>query len=159
MLSIFVIGSKEQEVFSVPLNPLRYSCPFGGIFSLRSKMEEENRKRNKGGRPPKIEKQEYKLSFNATLSDKQFILAKAQRSGVRLADYLRDIALKGKVRDLPTAEEIQQTRDLTGVANNLNQLTKEAHKQNLAFFVPDLLDLLTKLHKTLEAIDNKSKNG
>lgn len=98
------------------------------------------------------------MSFNATLTEKTLLLAKAQRSGLRLADYLRDIALKGKVRNVATPEEIQQYRELTGIANNINQLTKEAHKQNFAFIVPKLLKSLDELHKTLENIDSKNNN-
>lgn len=119
---------------------------------------EEKKTKGKGGRPPKNQKRENKLSFNATLAEKTLILAKAQRSGLRLADYLRDIALKGKVRNIATPEEIQQYRELTGIANNLNQLTKEAHKQNMAYVLPKLLTTISAINKTLESLDNKNKD-
>lgn len=121
-------------------------------------MEEEKSKKNKGGRPPKKLKRESNLGFFVTVPEKELIKSKAARTGVKVADYLRDIALKGKVRNLATPEEIQQYRELTGIANNINQLTKEAHKQNFAFIVPKLLKSLDELHKTLENIDNKNKN-
>jgi hypothetical protein len=121
-------------------------------------MEEETKPKNKGGRPTKTQKRENKMSFNATLSEKTLILSKAQRSGLRLADYLRDIALKGKVRNVATPEELQQYRELTGIANNLNQLTKEAHKQNMAYVLPKILTAISAINKTLKSLDNKNQD-
>ena len=115
-------------------------------------MEKEQPKaRNKGGRPTKAVKRETKLGFNATAVEYLVIQEKAKRSGLRIADYLRDIAMQGKVRAKPTPEELKLYRDLTGVANNLNQLAKEAHKQNLAVMVPKIL-------RTLEEVTNALKN-
>ncbi len=105
---------------------------------------------NKGGRPTKAVKRESKMGFNATATERLVIQEKAKRSGLRLADYLRQIAMQGKARARPTPEELQLYRDLTGVANNLNQLTKAAHQQNLSVMVPRLL-------KTLEEVTNALK--
>lgn len=119
-------------------------------------MEEKKKERNKGGRPKKSNKRERKFGFYATLSEGAIIDAKAKRSGLRPADYIRDIAVNGKVRTLPTPEEIQWYKDLSGVCNNLNQLTKEAHKQNLAFVVPKLLNSIDEIHKHMKTYDSKS---
>lgn len=112
-------------------------------------MEEKDKTQNKGGRPRKATKRETHLGFYVTATESTLIKAKAQRAGVKVADYLRDLALKGKVRQTHTPEEIQHFRNLTGIANNLNQLTKEAHKQGMAFITPKILKALDELNKTL----------
>ncbi len=148
---------KEQEVFCVPQNPLRYFLPpatAGGIFltDVRKMAIEQPARKHKGGRPRKAVKRESKLGFNATPVERLVIQEKAKRSGLRIADYLRDIAMQGKVRPKPSPEELKLHRDLTGAANNLNQLVKEAHKQNLAVMVPKILRTLEEVTKTLKNI-------
>ena len=97
------------------------------------------------------------MGFNATLVEHAVILEKAKKYGLRPADYLRDLAMKGKPRHMATTEEMQLYRDITGIANNLNQLTKEAHRQNLSALVPKLLRILDETSKTLNVIrDNKN---
>jgi hypothetical protein len=75
-----------------------------------------------------------------------------------LADYLRDIALKGKPRAKLTPEELQLYRDLTGIANNLNQLTKEAHLQRLAVLVPKVMKVLDEASKTMKKIRDDNQD-
>ena len=95
------------------------------------------------------------MGFNASLIERTIIREKAKMNGVKLADYLRDLALKGKVRRRPTIEEIKLFRDLAGVSNNLNQLTREAHRQNLSILIPKLLKTLDELNKLIESYDHK----
>ena len=116
--------------------------------------KEQPARKHKGGRPTKAVKRESKLGFNATAVERLVIQEKAKRSGLRIADYLRDIAMQGKPRTRPTPAELQLHRDLTGIANNLNQLTKEAHKQNLAVLVPRLLRTLEEVTNALKKIQD-----
>jgi hypothetical protein len=120
-------------------------------------MEEKKKPKNKGGRPTKPQKRETHLGFYVTVTEGTLIKAKAQRAGVKVADYLRDLAIKGKVRQSHTPEEVQHFKNLTGIANNLNQLTKEAHKQGMAFITPKILKALDELNKTL-ADDYKNQD-
>lgn len=142
-------------MFFVPQNPLRYFLPFGDFSHFVRKMEEK-KEIKKGGRPPKIIKRESKMGFNATKVERTVIQEKAKKTGLRVADYLRDLALKGKPRQMATAEELKLYRDIAGMANNLNQLTKEAHQQNLPALVPRVLKTLEEINKALKALDNKN---
>ena len=137
--------------------PLRFvplALP-GGFYSHEVRKMEEEKKKNKGGRPAKKLKRDSKMGFNATLVERTVIQAKAKQSGLKAADYLRDLALRGKLRQVPTAEELQLFRDLSGVANNLNQLTKEAHQQNLSALVPKVLRTLDEIHHLIKHLDHK----
>ena len=85
---------------------------------------------------------------------------KAEKAGLNASDYVRQAAKKAQVKAKRklAPEEIQLINDLSGVANNLNQLTKEAHKQNLAMIAPELLKALKKVNNLLEKFDNDNKD-
>jgi len=122
-------------------------------------MEKEKpARKNKGGRPTKTVRRDTKLEFHATAIERLVIQEKAKRSGLRIADYIRDIVMQGKPRTKPTPAEHQLYRDLSGVAKNLNQLTKEAHKQNLAVLVPRLLRTLDEVTNALKQLKDDNKN-
>ena len=122
------------------------------------KENEEKKERNKGGRPLKNLKRESKMGFNATKIERTVIQQKAKNSGLRVADYLRDIAMKGKPRYKPTAEELGLYRDLAGMANNLNQIATEAHRQNLPALVPKTLKLYNEINKLIEILGYKNND-
>jgi hypothetical protein len=155
--TIFVLV-RSKKCFAHAQNPLRYflaPTDVGGIFlSNVRKMEKDHPTPppNRGGRPTKAVRRDTKLEFHATAIERLVIQEKAKRAGLRLADYLRQIAMQGKARARPTPEELQLYRDLTGAANNLNQLTKLAHQQNLSVMVPRLLKTLEEVTKTLKNI-------
>lgn len=121
-------------------------------------MEEEKKQKKKGGRPPKTQEREHHFGFFATPVEQTVIREKAKRAGLRPADYLRDLAMHGKPRPRPSAEELQLYRDLTGMANNLNQLTKEAHQQNLPILVPRVLRILEEVNNALKKIRDDNQD-
>lgn len=101
----------------------------------------------------------YKMGFNATEQERDAIKGKAELSGLKVADYLRDMAMKGKIRKVLTPEQLQVFRDLRGMANNLNQLAKEAHKQDLPSLAALALKTLNEVNKTLKNLnDNKDQD-
>lgn len=64
------------------------------------------------------------LRFRVTEGERQLIETQAQRAGLTLSEYVRRVATGQPVAErLPV--ELRQT--ITGVANNLNQLTRYAH--------------------------------
>lgn len=54
---------------------------------------------------------------------------KASKSGNGITDYIRQMALNGKIISRLNEEERQFVRQLIGVANNINQLTKKGHQE------------------------------
>lgn len=146
---------KQNQLHYVPFfSPLR-----GFYFTTFRKMEDKTKQNKKGGRPPKEIKREFLMGFNATQYEKLVIQEKAKQSGLRIAEYLRQAAMNGKITRRPTAEEIQLYRNLTGLSNNLNQLTKEAHQQGLIQVIPKVLKTLDEVNKLITAInDNQNQD-
>ena len=66
------------------------------------------------------------LRFRVTEGERQLIETQAQRAGLTLSEYVRRVATGQPVAERLPAE-LRQT--ITGVANNLNQLTRYAHLQ------------------------------
>lgn len=117
-------------------------------------MEEKKKERNKGGRPKKEVARTHKMGFNATPLEFDRIKGKAYQAGLKVADYLRDCALRAKPRKTLSEEQRKHYQVLAGLANNLNQLTKEAHKQNLPSLAPILLRTLNEINTTLKQMQH-----
>ena len=56
-------------------------------------------------------------------SGKRKIVETATKSGYSLSEYNRKMILNGKVHSKFTQEELAQLRTISGISNNLNQLT------------------------------------
>ena len=50
---------------------------------------------------------------------------------MKMTTYIRQMAINGKITPRMNEEERQFVRQLVGMANNLNQLTKKAHQEGL----------------------------
>jgi hypothetical protein len=91
-------------------------------------MHEKNR--NKGGRPKKgtAEKLKYKVSFFLQTGNYYALKSDAKAARLSIAEVARR-AVKGR-RIVPrfTPEQAGWMRNLVGMGNNLNQLTKLAHQ-------------------------------
>lgn len=123
-------------------------------------MENKKAERKKGGRPKKADpdKRGSTIGIRFSKSESTLIKLKAEKAGISASDYVRQSAKKSTVNRMPTPEEIQLFKDFTAVSNNLNQLTKEAHKQNLAMIGPSLLKTMSELNRILKEIDNKNQD-
>jgi len=95
-------------------------------------MEQQERiSKNKGGRPVKAVKKSRTLTFKCSGYERMIIQAKAKKAKRTTSEYLREIALTGKIE---TKEKLfpKEVLELTGILNhmaaNLNQL---ARKRNI----------------------------
>lgn len=50
---------------------------------------------------------------------------KAGKLGMKATQYAQEIALKGGIKSRFTLEELDKMRKLSGMANNLNQITRK----------------------------------
>ena len=123
-------------------------------------MEEQAEYKTKGGRPAaqENEKLEHRISVRFSKSDQVKLKLKAKKANMKTSDYIRQAAINGTIKRPPSPEEVKFYRDLSGMANNLNQLTKEAHQQKLSAIAPLILTELNKIHKILSDLDNKNEN-
>ncbi len=86
-----------------------------------------------------------KIELRLTGDEKIVIEAKAKKAGVSVSEYMRQVALGIEITQVLTEE---QHRTIVGVANNLNQLTRFAHKGKVNISrINQILEELTKALK------------
>ena len=64
---------------------------------------------------------------------------------MKATQYAREMALKGRVKSRFTIEELDLMRKLSGIANNLNQITKLAHQRGLYMVTEVLIEIIDKI--------------
>ena len=89
--------------------------------------------RNKNGRPTKggAEKKSYKISLKMATEEYFSLKSKARLAGITLSEYVRQAIEKSEVKQRLSPEHLGYIRQLSGMANNINQI---AHKANTAGF-------------------------
>ena len=85
--------------------------------------------KQKNGRPKKVVKKEIIRSIRFSKTEYFIVKQHASRSGLKITVYIRQMALQGKIISRLSEEERQFVRQLIGIANNLNQLTKMGHQE------------------------------
>ena len=87
-------------------------------------------KKNKGGRPKKglSEKLKYPVRFKLCTKDYYDLKSKASAAGMKIPEFAREATINGKIRPRLTPEDAEHIRQLSGMANNLNQLARQANK-------------------------------
>lgn len=81
------------------------------------------------GRPPKADDKLTKsVNLKLTAADYKIIQKKAAKVGLTVTQYVREMTLNGGVKSRFTVEELNLMRQLSGEANNLNQLAKRANQ-------------------------------
>ncbi|MFD2144327.1 MobC family plasmid mobilization relaxosome protein [Mucilaginibacter antarcticus] len=83
---------------------------------------------------------------------KKEIEAKAEKAGLNPSEWFRIAAKKAKVVPRLSAEETRYLRMLSGMANNLNQLTKLAHSKGLQYMAQACIMLLEKVALIIEKL-------
>jgi hypothetical protein len=104
-----------------------HACAFEKLED-DSKMEQpEKTFRNKGGRPLKAVTKNKTMTFKCSGYERIIIQAKAKKTKRTTSEYLREIALTGKIetkeKHLPK-EVLDLTGTLNHMAANLNQIAK-----------------------------------
>jgi len=94
-------------------------------------MESVRERTKRAGRPAKAVKKEIRACIRFTRSEYFIVKEKAASSGMKTSAYLRQLAIYNNVNPRLTEEDRQAVRQLIGIANNVNQLTKLCHQEGL----------------------------
>ena len=94
-------------------------------------ISEESNIKHRNGRPKKTVKKEIIKSIRFSKAEYYIIKQKASRAGTKITFYIRQMAVEGKIISRLNDEERLFVRQLIGMANNLNQLTKKGHQEGL----------------------------
>ncbi len=107
---------------------------------------------SKGGRPLKAVKRENDIRVRLTQTEHFLISEKAKKAGMTISEWFRRSAVKGKVLVRVSTEDLKVLRTLSGMANNLNQLTKLAHQQGFLVVQRKCRELLSDIDDTLKKL-------
>ncbi|MDO6389563.1 plasmid mobilization relaxosome protein MobC [Pontibacter sp. BT731] len=128
-------------------------------------MEKETAQRQqchegkKGGRPLKRVKRSHILVVRVTDTERLLIAGKAREAGLSVSAWFRAAAKKAVVVARLRPEEAASLRMLAGLSNNLNQLTRLAHRQGLLSLQGSCRQLLYDIHHILQQLGRDDRKG
>ena len=118
-------------------------------------------KDKKGGRPKlsPAEKLKYRIAVNLCTKDYYALKAKASQAGMTCAEVAR-LAITGcQIRQRLTPEQMDYIRKLSGIGNNLNQITRKANVEGYTNIRSEYLYLADKIDNIINTMENDSKNS
>ncbi|WDF69597.1 plasmid mobilization relaxosome protein MobC [Sphingobacterium oryzagri] len=108
--------------------------------------------KQKRGRPKKAITRSISLVVRITPIERMLIEGKAKNAGLQISDWFRQSAKTSVIRPRLSKEEAGFLRMMSGIANNLNQLTKLAHKSGLVSLSVDLRRSIREIGNLMERI-------
>ena len=123
---------------------------------------ETNSQRHKGGRPalPKARRRSKSVTVKFSKIDYETLRVRCRKANRRLSEYIRESALQSEVVMPHTTESAGLYRDLAGMANNLNQLTRLSHQTSLYHTSRKVDEVLDKVLAIIsEYRQGKERNG
>ena len=102
---------------------------------------------NRNGRPVKsaAEKKGYKVSLKMATEEYYSLKSKARLAGVTLSEYVRHVIKKSEVRQRLSPEHLGYIRQLSGMANNINQIARKANAAGYAEVHGENRDMIDRL--------------
>ena len=91
------------------------------------------KQQHKGGRPtlPQARRRSKSVTVKLSKIDYETLRIRSRKANRRLAEYIRETALQTEPPTAHTTVDAGVFRNLAGVANNLNQLTRLSHQTSL----------------------------
>ena len=107
--------------------------------------------KKKGGRPPtgRVRKLSKSVTVKFSKPSYEALRLRARKANRKLAEYIRESALNGEVVSGHNTETVAIAKNLIGMANNLNQLTKLSHQRGFHETHVYVVDLLRRLKAIL----------
>ena len=101
-------------------------------------------KKKRKGRPTVADARRLSKAVTVKFSkiDYETLKTRSRKANRRLAEYIRESALKSEVVQPRTEADMREYRTLVGMANNLNQLTKMAHQGSIIYLYSPIDKLL-----------------
>lgn len=127
--------------------------PDGVMWNLKRKNMIQNSK--KGGRPKKDfgQKKTYRINIKLITEEYYSLIAKVKKAKTTISYLVRDCLKKGYVKERITIEQLGYIRKLCGMANNLNQIARQANAKgynNVAIEFQSMAERIDNVIKLLE---------
>ena len=105
--------------------------------------------KKKGGRPPSAQKRAKKINLYVSTLEELAIKKRAERAGLNLSDYCRQIVLSGQAQARLTAQENETLNQVARLGSNLNQIAHKAHADGIRSIALEANRLLQQLSQLL----------
>jgi hypothetical protein len=110
------------------------------------------KRENKGGRPRQQVTRDAHLMVRMTAAEKRNVCAKAKAAGMKPSEWFRAAAIKADIVPRLSPGDLQILRMLSGMANNLNQLTKLANHFGYQHAAKACIALLEKINEVIDLL-------
>ena len=95
------------------------------------KMETVNKAKKKAGRPVKIIKRQIRKTIRFTGNEFFIVKENAGKAGLKPSEFIRQAAIYATIKARLTPEERAIIKALIGMANNITQIAKACHRENV----------------------------
>lgn len=110
--------------------------------------------KKKGGRPKKKlgEKKTYRINIKLSTEEYYSLLSKVKKAKVTTSDFVRTCLKNGYIKERLSTEIVGYTRSISGMANNLNQLARQANAAGYAVVRDQITQFAERLDNLLKKI-------
>jgi hypothetical protein len=123
-------------------------------------MEEANKDKRKGGRQKKGISHRKTRMVSIRFSEPEYyaIRRRASLAGLTVSAYSHSAILKSKIVEPVKKEDMDLLRKLSGEANNLNQLARQANSFQMPYLENDIRNTLIFFTEIIKKLSNDWKN-
>ena len=110
--------------------------------------------RNQNGRPTKsaAEKKGYRVNLKMATEEYYLLKSKARTAGINMSDYVRCTIRESEVIQRLSPEHLGYIRQLSGMANNINQIARKANTEGFAETCNDCKNMIERLDSIVKLI-------
>ena len=80
---------------------------------------------------PENKQRKIEISIRVNEEEHRILKKKSKQCNLSMAAFLRQLGLEKEVKTKLNTEELELYRNLVGIGNNLNQLTKKIHQEGV----------------------------
>lgn len=113
--------------------------------------------KHKGGRPKLGVRREREMKIRLSNKEEFYIKTKAKQAGMQTSTWFRAAAQNARIVPRLSVEDRGLLHTLTGMANNLNQLAKQANMGNLLTVARKCLELLNEIDTALKYFNRNDR--
>lgn len=110
--------------------------------------------RKKGGRPKKKlgERKTYRINIKLNTEEYYSLLSKVKKAKATTSDFVRTCLKNGYIKERLSPEIVGYIRTISGMANNLNQLARQANTQGYTSVRDTLFQFVERMDNLLKKI-------
>ena len=117
----------------------------------------EGRPKHRGGRPKLSVRREREMKIRLSNKEEFYIKTKARQAGMQTSSWFRAAAQNAKIVPRLSVEDRGLLHMLTGMANNLNQLARQANMGNLLLIARKCHELLSQIDTALKKFNHDDR--